>query len=733
MVFVADGPIGPGDLAAIRRRAMALPGVLDLIPGAEPRLVVVAFDPGVTRRPIVRAGMESADLRLLGAGSTGRRLLAALDPRHLAAGARAAWASEQRVPFLLLALCLLAGLVGFAVERTAGASAAIPAYAVAYVAGGAPALRTTLGSLRRGRLDVDLLMLLAAAGAAAVGAWWEGAVLLFLFSLGGVLEAFALGRTHRSVRALMDLRPDVVQVVEAGPEGRVEREVAADRVAVGALAAVRPGERVPVDGEVVAGTSAVDQSAITGESIPVEARPGDPVFAGTINLTGYLEVRVTRPAQETVLARVIALVAEARAQKAPAQRAIDRYQPVYVAGVLGVAAVAFALFLAMGRDVGDAFLQAMTLLVVASPCALVISVPASLLSALARAAREGILVKGSGPLEDLARVRTVAFDKTGTLTTGALAVTAVTPAPGVDPGHALALAAAVEAGSGHPLAQAVAQAAERAGIDVPACTAFAAVHGRGVEGDVEGRRIVVGSPAFMRERGAWGVDGGPLADAVRAADGEAALWVGEAGARAIAVVGVRDTVRTGARPALTRLRGLGVRTALLSGDRAAVAERVGREVGVDALRADLLPEDQVAAIRDLAAAGPVAMVGDGVNDAPALAAATVGIAMGVRGTDQALETADVVLMADRLDGVPDVVDLARRTRRIVTQNLVFAGSVILVLSVLAIAGVVPLPLGVVGHEGSTVIVTLNGLRLLRPPRGERRPSPPAGALAPARA
>ncbi|MCB0872754.1 MAG: cadmium-translocating P-type ATPase [Actinobacteria bacterium] len=699
LVFEANGPIGDGRLNELRDQAVELAGVSGLC-RIDGERVGIDFDPALTRAAIIRGAMERQDLRLVHRRGWWTRF----NPARTAAFVRDIWDGEHRVPVLMVLLTLVAVITGFIIQQAAGLSAALPAYIVAYVSGGAPAARTTFGSLRRRKLDVDLLMLIAAAGAAAVGAWWEGGVLLFLFSLGGVLEEFALGRTQRSVRALMDLRPEVVTVIADGGE----RVVPVEEVDIGQMAAVRPGERIPVDGVVRSGQSAVDESAITGESLPVSKHPGAEVFAGTINLSGYLEVEITRHAEESMLAKVISLVAEAQNQKAPAQRAIDRYQPLYVAAVLGVAGLAFVVFLLLGRTPSDAFLQAMTLLVVASPCALVISVPASMLSALARAARDGILIKGSGPLEDMARLTTVAFDKTGTLTRGELHVDAVDPAPGVTVDHLLSVAASVESRSRHPLAEAVVHEARARGIEVPEPSQFSAVDGRGVVATVDGTGIVVGSPRFMVDRGV--IDSASSSDTVA---GSAQIVVGEDGGRLLGTIKVRDVVRPEAAAALGRLHRLGIRTALLSGDRTAVAEQVAGEIGVDVIDAELLPDQKVEHVRGLAQVGKVAMVGDGVNDAPALAVATVGVAMGVRGSDQALETADVVLMGDRLHGVADAVELSLRMRRIVRQNLVFAGGVIVVLTILATFGAVPLPLGVVGHEGSTIIVTANGLRLLR--------------------
>ncbi len=626
--FAADEPLDAADVRDVDRRARALDGVLGVERDADARIVVVSFDPARTRRELVRAGVESPFLRLAGAEPLGARLRAAFAPGRLERAVRAVREAENRRAIGLVGLTLAAALVGAIVQATAGTVAALPLWAVAYVAGGLEATLKTVRSLRERELDVDLLMLLAAAGAAIVGAFWEGAVLLFLFSLGGVLEEFALGRTHRSIRALMDLRPETVRV--RGEDGE-ERVVPAGEVGPGAIAVVHPGERVPVDGVVVEGACAVDQSAITGESLPLPRAPGDRVLAGSIAQDGYVAVRVERPADQTVLARVIHLVEEAREQRAPAQRTLDRYRPLYVIAVLGTSAVAFLALLALrGHSPGDAFLQAMTLLVVASPCALVISVPATLLSAIANAARSGVLVKGSAPLEALAGLRVVAFDKTGTLTRGAPAVHEVVPVGGRDEADVLGLAAALEGRSEHPIARAVLAAAAARGIDPPEPESFAAQPGRGVEGTVAGVPTLVGSPGWLA---AEGVDLAPLAAALARLDDATLLVVAHGGAT-VGVVAVADAARPEANEAVRRLGALGIETVMLSGDRPAVAARVGAALGIARVEAGLLPEDKVERIRGLHAAGPVAMVGDGVNDAPALANATVGIAMGAAGSDQ---------------------------------------------------------------------------------------------------
>ena len=706
MPFLADRPLAPLDVADIERRARLLPGVLSVQPGRSNDQIEVTYDPDVVRAELVRLQLESPYLRLAGRDSLSVRLRGALAPQRLRHTLHLLAHAPNRVAIAFVGITLGLLLVGVVVERFSE-TAALPIWALAYFTGGWFSLRTTLRSLRQRKLDVDLLMLIAAAGAAAVGAYWEGTVLLFLFSLGNVLEEFALGRTEASIRALMDLRPEVV-VVRA--EDGSEREVAIDDIEVGMIAIVRPGDRIPVDGTVVVGHSAVDQSAITGESLPVSRDAGQEVLAGSVNLDGYLEVQIVRRADETVLAKMINLVKDAREQRAPAQRMLDRYQPLYVVGVLGISGGALVILLALGHAFSDAFLQAMTLLVVASPCALVISVPATMLSAIAAGARHGILVKGSGPMEAIATLSTIAFDKTGTLTKGQPAVVELMAIGGATELEVLALAASIERRSEHHLAVAIMAEATQRGVALVEPDAFTARAGRGIEAVVAGEVVLAGNLEFLAEQG---VDtAGPLEGFRERVQTATIVGIVRAGVP-LGAIAIADELRPEAAETIRRLKGLGIRTAMLSGDRQAVAERVGTEIGIDDPLGELLPDQKVDQLKVLAAHGRIGMVGDGVNDAPALAVADVGIAMGGRGTDQALETADVVLMADRLLDVPYAIELARRMRRVVRQNLVFASAVILTLATLTLFDKVPLPLGVLGHEGSTILVTINGLRLLR--------------------
>jgi Zn2+/Cd2+-exporting ATPase len=593
--------------------------------------------------------------------------------------------------------------------------------AIAYGSGGYYATRTALEELAERRFNIDLLMLMAAGGAAALGHWHEGAVLLFLFSLSGTLEKFAAERTRNAIRALMDLSPQEGLIRRNGRERRVRVEA----IRPGDVAIVRPGDRVPADGVVERGESSLDQSAITGESIPAAAGTGAPVYAGTINLDGSIEVRVTRRAEDTTLARTIQLVEEAQGSKSRTQRFTDwfgqRYTVLVVVAALGTGLLTPSL---LGWSWSDALYRGITLLVVASPCALVISTPAALLSAIASGARHGALFKGGAHLETAANCTSVVFDKTGTLTEGRPAVTDVIPARG-SAEELLGLAAAAERRSDHPLARAVVAEAERRGIAVTADCEMRAVHGKGILAATAGQEVLVGTESFLEESG-LAVSPDLLRRMAELRDeGKTAFLVGRRGGNGQAaaeglagevmgILAVADELRPEAGQAIERLRRAGIENiVMLTGDHEVVARAVAGRLGIE-YRAELLPEDKVAAVREIQERhGGVIMVGDGVNDAPAMATATVGIAMGAAGTDVALETADVVLMADDLSKVAYAIDLSRRSRTVVQQNLAVAIGVISLLVVATFGGVLPLPVGVLGHEGSTVAVVLNGLRLLR--------------------
>ncbi|MFE9098789.1 heavy metal translocating P-type ATPase [Streptomyces sp. NPDC007264] len=589
-------------------------------------------------------------------------------------------------------------------------------YGLAYAAGGWEPALAGLEALREKSLDVDLLMIAAALGAAAVGQAGDGALLIVIFATSGALEALAAARTADSVRSLLDLAPATATRLRAGgtegTEGTEETVPTADLV-VGDIVLVRPGERIGADGRVLDGTSEVDQATITGEPLPVVKEPGDEVFAGTLNGTGALRVEVGRDASDSVIARIVRMVEEASGTKAPTQLFIEKVEQRYSIGMVASTLAVFAVPLAFGAALTGSLLRAMTFMIVASPCAVVLATMPPLLSAIANAGRHGVLVKSAVVMERLGQVDSVALDKTGTLTEGTPHVTDVRPLPdsGMDEEELLILAAAAEHRSEHPLARAVVEAARARGLALPVAEDFTSTPGAGVTATVDGRKIAVGAPARLLS----GAEDAPAAVTAELEDGGRTVVLVLADGAPAGVLGIADRLRPDAAATVASLAGLtGPAPMLVTGDRPRAAARLAAEVGITDVRAGLLPQDKVAAVRELERAGHrVLAVGDGVNDAPALAAAHVGIAMGRAGSDLALEAADVVIVRDELATVPAVVALSRRARRLVAQNLVVAAVFISGLVVWDLAGTLPLPLGVLGHEGSTVIVGLNGLRLLR--------------------
>jgi Cd2+/Zn2+-exporting ATPase len=576
----------------------------------------------------------------------------------------------------------------------------------------------TFRVLREFRFDIDVLMFAAAFGAAAIGQYEEGAFLLVLFAFGGAGEELAMDRARRAIEALSKLAPDTATVRDKD-DGR-EHEVRVEDLKLGDRVVVRPFDRMPADGIVETGASAVDQSPITGESVPVEKAAGSSVFAGTINGEGLLTVAVTKLAAESTLARIVTMVREAQTTKSPTQLFTDRVERGYVPFVLAATAALIVLPPLLGlhhRQLGMGpwsgwFYQAMAFLTGASPCALAIGTPAAVLSGIARAARIGVLVKGGVHLENLGRVRVIALDKTGTLTEGRPVVTDVVALDSVGSDEVLRLAAAVEQTSSHPLARAIVSEHMVRSGKPPQASDAQQVPGHGVTATVDGKRVLAGRAEMLSElNGDAAMVDRAVAEMGRA--GKSVVVIAVEG-KPVGVIGLADRPRGSAAEALRRLKRLGIdKTIMLTGDRRAVAEAVAGEVGVDELHADLLPEHKVARVRDLQECyGPLAMVGDGVNDAPALAAATVGIAMGGAGTDVAIETADVALMADDLRKLPDAIGLSRFSRKIIRQNLFIALGVIAVLAPMAALGFAYLGVAVLFHEGSTIVVVLNSLRLL---------------------
>jgi heavy metal translocating P-type ATPase len=586
-------------------------------------------------------------------------------------------------------------------------------YAVAYVAGGWEPGWAGLQSLREKTLDVDLLMIVAALGAAAVGQVMDGALLIVIFATSGALEALATARTADSVRGLLDLAPATATRLRADGD---EETVPTAELAVGDTVLVRPGERIGADGRVLDGASEVDQATITGEPLPVAKEPGDEVFAGTLNGTGALRVRVEREASDSVIARIVQMVEEASETKAPTQLFIEKVEQRYSIGMVVATLAVFAVPLAFGAALTGSLLRAMTFMIVASPCAVVLATMPPLLSAIANAGRHGVLVKSAVVMERLGQVDAVALDKTGTLTEGTPRVTDVRPLTGAEftEGELLRLAAAAEHPSEHPLARAVGDAARTRRIALPVAEDFTSTPGVGVTATVDGRKIAVGAPARLLS----GAEGAHTTIAAELEEGGRTAVLVVADGSPVGVLGIADRLRPDATATVASLTALtaltGTAPTLLTGDNPRAAARLAAEVGITDVRAGLLPQDKVAAVRELEQAGrKVLVVGDGVNDAPALAAAHTGIAMGRAGSDLALETADAVIVRDELGTVPTVIALSHRARRLVVQNLVIAAVFISGLVLWDLAATLPLPLGVLGHEGSTVIVGLNGLRLLR--------------------
>jgi heavy metal translocating P-type ATPase len=606
----------------------------------------------------------------------------------------------------------LVGMLLAAASAYGGISAQLTAFGLTlvYIFGGLPSAARALRSLWVDHvLDIDLLMVVAAAAAAAVGAAMEGAVLLTLFSLSGMLEHQAMGKARRAVEALMALRPETALLRRDGTIS----EVPVASLVVGDVVVIRPGARMPVDGTILSGDGSINESTVTGESVPVQKGPGSAVFEATVNLDAVLDLRVDRSASESTVARMIQLVTQAQAAKAPSERFSAWFGQRYTVAVLVGSAVAFGVFLWLGWSQQDALYRAATLLVAASPCAIVISVPAAILSALSAAARGGVLFKGGAALETLGAVRAFAFDKTGTLTTGQAEVTGIVSLTGSEDGF-LALIAGIEAQSEHHIASAIRRLIDQRGLTPVIVSGVSTLPSEGITGMDEIGPLWAGNPRLAARMGA-ALDHPDLRRL--AAGDQTVIYMGR-GAQVLGALAVADQTRASSHAGILALRKSGIgRIAMMTGDRRPVALRIGTALGLrdDEIHADLLPEDKVELIAGLAAAGKVAYVGDGVNDAAALARADVGIAMGAAGSDVALQAADVALLSENMERLAAAHLLAKRTGRIIRQNLVFAMGAMLVLVTGSLFFDLPLPLAVVGHEGGTVLVVLNGLRLLFDP------------------
>ncbi len=682
------------EVALLDRRLGGMPGLERLRADVMTGRLTVAYD----------AARVSASAIAEAVADTGMRAWLEHDaPSRVAPAGAAARHTLLAVSGAAVGLGLLLEAVGapLAATRTV--------FGAAVAAGGWYWGRRAWVSARLFSLDINVLMVLAVAGALVIGEWSEAATVTFLFALAQWLESRSMERARLAIRSLMDLAPAEATVREAG----ADRRVPVDEVAVGDLLVVRPGDKVPLDGVVAAGFSDVNQAPITGESLPAPKGPGSEVFAGTINGHGAIEVRVTRLRRDSTLARIISLVEHAQAERAPSQTFVERFARVYTPAVVAVAAlVALVPPLVLGEPAATWVYRALVLLVISCPCALVISTPVAVVSALAGAARKGVLIKGGRHLEALGRVACLAFDKTGTLTHGTLHVSRVVPLPGATAHEVLRVAAALEARSAHPVARAILRRADRDGIVTPPGAQHEALPGLGAAAVVDGRPALLGNHRLFEQRGLCSAEV-EAAIADLASNGDSVVIVA-LGGRALGVIAVSDTPREVGRATVDLLRNAGLRhVVMLTGDHEGSARRVAADLGITDVRADLLPAQKVDAVRQLKAHGRVAMVGDGVNDAPALAAADVGIAMGVAGSDAALETADVALMADDLLRIPYAIRLGRATVRNIQANIALSLGLKAVFLVLAALGLATLWMAVAADMGASLLVIANGLRLLR--------------------
>ncbi|GAB7011543.1 heavy metal translocating P-type ATPase [Halorubrum trueperi] len=702
------GGRGEAGARSLERHLRTISGVHDVDVSFRTGSARITYDEGITTEETIRDAVRDRDVSIQDDD----------DADTDDVGSR----SELRREAVFVGLTLLGMVTGLMMGWLDSPTLLMWAgYGVAYVFGGWYGLKGAIETLRHRAVDIDLLMIVAALGALSIGAPFEGAMLLFLFSLSNVLQHYAIGRSRRAIKSLVEMRPDEAQVLRDGEEVTVP----IDEVAVGDVFVVRPGDRIPLDGVVMSGEGTVDQASLTGESVPVPKNPGDEVFGGTINESGSLEIEVTRQAHESAISRLIHMVERAQSEKAPTQRLIDRLEQPYVLGVFALTIAAIAIPLAFGSEFTSTFYRGMTLMVAASPCAVIISTPAAVLSAIASGGRQGVLFKGGEHVETAAKIDAVAFDKTGTLTRGDTQLTDVVVRETADEtltdNGLLSLAAAVQARSEHHLGRATVTAAEERALDLPDAQRFQSVAGKGARADVEAGTIHIGNRSYfgtvLEDATIEGLEPGLDRLQTLEAEGKTSVIVAREDADGVTVLGwlaFIDTVRPGGAEMIDELRSLGVEhIVMLTGDNERVAQRIADEVGIDEVQAELLPEGKVAVIEEMVTQHEnVAMVGDGVNDAPALATATLGIAMGGAGTDVALDTADVVLMGDDLSKIPYVLGLGRKTRRTLTVNLAIAfGAIALMVGTILLRGI-PLPLAVVGHEGSTVLVSLNGLRLL---------------------
>lgn len=610
-----------------------------------------------------------------------------------------------------LIAALMAGifiLLAWRLDTSGQTTASVLLYLIAFCVGGfAKAKEGIEETIEERKLNVELLMVLAAIGSAAIGYWTEGAILIFIFAVSGALETYAMNKSHREISALMNLQPEEAWLVRGGFE---PMKVSVSTLQIGDHLLIKPGERIPADGIIFKGQSSIDESAISGEPLPISKSEGDEVFAGTVNLNGAITMEMTKANSETLFQKIIQLVQSAQSEKSPSQQFIEKFEGTYVKFVLlGVAIMMVLPHFLLGWDWTTTFYRAMVLLVVASPCALVASIMPATLATISNGAKNGVLFKGGLHLEHLSVLRALAVDKTGTLTQGKPVVTDFIVRDGVERETALAILAGIESQSNHPLAQAITSYAKAEGIDILPQTTIEDIPGWGIKGTIQNKEYQVGKPEFVDVQLANSFANSAVTKLT--AEGKTVIFIRDQHG-IVALTALKDTVRSEAKKAVTLLKELGIQVVMLTGDNEKTAKVIAKEAGVTEYVAECLPETKVTEMKRLLTQHQfVGMVGDGINDAPALATATTGIAMG-EGTDVALETADVVLMKNDLSKIAYAVRLSRKMQRIVKQNIFFSIGVIILLIASNFLQVVDLPLGVIGHEGSTILVILNGLRML---------------------
>ncbi len=691
----------PSEEALIRRRLGSMADVLELrfnlmgrmldvvyrLPSAEP-ITKALHEIGMKAEPVdtdAPASSSDDDVRL----TTRQKVGLALAGVSAAAAEGVAWmgAPENSLPVIALSVLSIA-------------------------LAGVPTLRKGWVALKTLTLNINFLMCLAVLGAIAIGQWPEAAMVIFLFAIAELIEGLSLDRARNTMRGLLQLAPEEANVQDASGQWHV---MAADQIPVGAVVQVKPGERIAVDGEVIEGESSVNQAPITGESMPVAKQRGDGVYAGTINELGLLQIRVTAQRGDSTLAKIVRVIEETQRNQAPTQRFVDTFARYYTPAVV-IAAILVAVLptLLWQQPLQDWLYKALVLLVIACPCALVISTPVTVVSGLTAAARRGILIKGGQFLEAGHGLKAIALDKTGTLTQGRPAVVEVVSMPGITREQVLAIAASLDANSDHPLARAIVAALPE-GASLQRVERFEALGGRGVRGSIDGTAYYLGNARLLSDIGAGTDDARDVLSAQQAQARTAIFLATEH--KVLGVIGIADVLRPNALRAVTRLKSLGVIPVMLTGDNAATARQIGEETGIDEIRADMLPDQKLQAIEELESKyGPVGMIGDGINDAPALARATVGFAMGAAGSDTAIETADVALMDDDLGKLAGFIELSRATRRILIQNIVLALGIKLVFFILALLGIATLWMAVFADVGASLLVVFNGLRLLRSSR-----------------